>query len=95
MHTWTYRYTASLPDCNLYILRHITTTRKLPRRRVLSAWLAVGANNTGRLDSGVPDQMHPTAGEELRLKACFADGHAVLEIRLLRTKKEPRYEYTA
>jgi hypothetical protein len=92
---WTYRYAASLPDCNLYALRNITTTRKLPRPRVLIAWLAVRAGNTGRLDSGFPDQTHPAAGEELRLKACFADGHAVLEIRLLRTKKEPRYEYTA
>ena len=95
MHTWTYRYTVSLPDCNLYILRNITTTRKLPRRRVLTAWLAVGAINTGRLDSGVPDQMHPTAGEELRLKACFADGRAVVETRLLHTQREPRSEYTA
>jgi hypothetical protein len=58
-------------------------------------WLEMSAIGTGRLDSGFPDHMHPTAGEELRLKACFADGRTVAEARLAYTKREARRDYTA
>lgn len=39
-------------------------------------------SGTERLDSILPDQVHPTAGEELSVKACFADGRAAAEIQL-------------